>query len=169
MNLLEHRRQLAENPNAYIEDLPRLTGTVVGHLKRCGFEKITTRRGGELIKKYVDLIFEAQDNRPLFDVTGELPYCWNSPKDWSYNYIRYQWGHLKSRNLNDAPDFLENLCLQSARCNMHVQTSMDIDEVIAWLKGSAVADRTLAVLEKRSALFESTAWRDLTQALNTFR
>ncbi len=44
MNLLEHRRQLVENPNAYVEDLPRLAGTVVGHLKRCGFEKNHTQK-----------------------------------------------------------------------------------------------------------------------------
>ena len=78
-----------------------------------------------------------------------LPFCWNSPKDWDKDYIRYEWGHLRSRNLNGDAHQIENICLQSARCNQHVQTSMDIAEVLVWLSGSAIAARVQTVLERR--------------------
>ena len=113
----------------------------VNQLKKCGYSKVTPIRCPELIAQYVGLIFDTQDKLPFFHVAGPLPYCWNSPKDWDKDYIRYEWGHLRSRNQNDSPDKITNLCLQSARCNQHIQTAMDIDEVLIWLDGSAVAKR----------------------------
>lgn len=169
MDLLEHRQHLAANPSAYTQDIPRLYKTVVSHLKKCGYSRITQKRCPDLIKNYVDLIFQTQHNLPFFHIAGDLPYCWNSPGDWHFNYIRYQWGHLQSRNLNDTPDFPENLCLQSARCNLHVQTSMNIDEVIKWLDGSAVSKRAREVLKRRASLFQSEAWEELISKLSEYQ
>jgi hypothetical protein len=99
-----------------------------------------------VVDRFVDAIFATQDEKPFFHVDGELLYCWNAPKDWDKDYIRYEWGHLSSRNQNKVAHNIQNLCLQSARCNQHVQTSMDIDEVLKWLDGSQVAERVRQVM-----------------------
>jgi len=164
-----HRETLASNPDAYIADLPRLQNTVVDHLKSCGYSKVTFTRCPELIEKYVNCIFETQDRKPFFHIGGSLPYCWNSPKDWDKDFIRYEWGHLRSRNQNESAHKITNLCLQSARCNQHIQTSMDIDEVLKWLEGSVVEHRVQFVLTNRRILFESSIWNDLLRELNKYR
>lgn len=169
ITLRQHREALAKNPNVYTSDLERVNGSVVNHLKKCGYPKVTTNRCKDLIEQYVGLIFDAQDNLPFFHVTGLLPYCWNAPMDWDKNYIRYQWGHLLSKNQNNSANDIKNLCLQSARCNQHIQTSMDIDEVLIWLDGSAVGNRTREVLEKRENLFRGKLWASLEKDLNQFR
>lgn len=107
------------------------------------------------------MVLATQEGKPFFHVEAALPFCWNAPKDWDKSYIRYEWGHLRSVNQNADADTLENLCLQSARCNQHVQTSMDIDEVVLWLEGSAIAKRVRDVLARRKALFASAEWRAL--------
>ena len=89
--------------------------------------------------------------------------------DWDKNYIRYQWGHLRSRNQNELAHEITNLCLQSARCNQHIQTSMDISEVESWLSGSAVAKRIADVLAARQALFAGARWTDILTRLSRFR
>lgn len=167
--LRSHREALASNPDAYTADLPRLQETAVAHLKRFGFTKVTSHRCPDLINEFVAEIFEAQDMRPFFHIDAALPFCWNAPKDWNRNYIRYEWGHLRSRNQNENAHHIENICLQSARCNQHVQTSMDITEVMEWLRGSPVATRAELVLAKRRSLFASERWRVLLVKLGRYR
>jgi len=167
--LRQHREALSHNPNAYIYDLPRVRLTVINQLRKCGYSKVSLKRCPELIAKFVELIFSTQENLPFFHVNGPLPYCWNSPKDWDKDYIRYEWGHLLSRNQSVSPDEIENLCLQSARCNKHIQTSMDINEVLIWLDGSAVANRIRDVLKKRETLFKSEEWAKLLNDFNKFQ
>ena len=163
-----HREALAANPNAYTADLPRLRETAVGHLKRFGFSRVTRSRCPILVDEFVGAVFATQECRPFFHIDGALPYCWNSPKDWDKNYIRYEWGHLRSRNQNEDAHQIENICLQSARCNQHVQTSMDIAEVLAWLGGSSIAARIQSVLERRRHLFASDEWRRLLAELSYY-
>ena len=153
--LNSHREALAKNPAAYTTDLPRVRETAVGHFKRSGFSRVTRSRCASLVDEFVEAIFETQERRPFFHVEGVLPFCWNAPKDWDKDYIRYEWGHLRSRNQNQDAHDIENICLQSARCNQHIQTSMDITEVLDWLRGSAIATRVQSVLEKREKLFAS--------------
>lgn len=167
--LRAHREALAANPDAYTADLPRLRETAVGHLKRFGFSRVTRRRCPSLIDTFVEAIFAAQQYRPFFHIDSPLPFCWNAPKDWNKNYIRYEWGHLRSRNQNEDAHQIENICLQSARCNQHVQTSLDIDEVLHWLEGSPVASRVRAVLDCRQRLFASEAWHKLLTDLERYR
>lgn len=167
--LKEHREALRRNAEAYTADLPRVRLTAVGHLKRCGFRRVTRSRCESLVDEFVDAIFNTQNRQPFFHIDSELPFCWNSPKDWDKNYIRYEWGHLRSVNQNEDANQIENLCLQSARCNQHIQTSMDIIEVLEWLKGSTVEDRIRAILERRKQLFASGEWRQLLAGLEQFR
>ena len=164
-----HREALAANPNAYSTDLPRLKDTVVAHLRDFGFRGVSHARCPRLIDEFVESVFEAQGRKPFFHIEAPIPYCWNSPKDWDKDYIRYEWGHLMSRNQNANFHHIENICLQSARCNQHVQTSMDIDEVLLWLEGSAIAFRIREVLERRRELFASENWRKMVMELSRYR
>ncbi|MFL5241284.1 MAG: hypothetical protein ACJ8FY_04190 [Gemmataceae bacterium] len=168
-NLRAHRRHWPGIPHAYTADLPRVRETAVGHLKRFGFSRVTRSRCPALVDQFVEAIFAAQGGRPFFHIDGPLPFCWNAPKDWDKSYIRYEWGHLRSRNQNQDAHEIDNICLQSARCNQHVQTSMDIAEVLVWLGGSSVAARVESVLERRWQLFASEEWGKLLAELARYR
>lgn len=163
MKLIDHRRIIEKNPNAYTTDIQgdRLVGTLVNHIKddfkgvRFNADKKT------IVKELIVLLFAAQDKRPFFHVEGtELPLCWNRPADWDCDYIKYEWGHLLSRNQNpDKLNGLENLGLYSARCNQHIQSSMNIPELMVY--GGLIATRISNVLTKRRALFETDNWKNL--------
>ena len=167
--LKQHREALAGNPDAYTADLPRLSRTLVKQVKLCGFRRAALHRCGSLLDELVDALFEAQGRQPFFHVDSPLPHCWNEPKHWDKNYILYEWGHLRSRNQNNNAHSLDNLCLQSARCNRGIQTSLDIAEVLEWASGSRLATRIRQVLDNRAALFASPHWAQLTKRLDEFR
>ena len=142
----------------------RLVKTLVPRIKNAGYP-VTPTKSFDILARAIRLLFQAQDNRPFFHVEGtELPLCWNSPGDWDKNYIKYEWGHLRSRN--QAPDRkcdLDNLGLYSARCNQHIQTSMHIEELMVY--GGILAQRISNVLTARRLLFESEEWKKLTKKL----
>lgn len=163
--LREHRSALAANPRAFDHDLPRVCKTLTRHLRRFGYRRISQ----PIILEIVSQIFDAQNRRPLFYIEAPLPYCWNAPGAWKYDYIRYEWGHLRSRNQNTDADQLENLALCSARCNQHIQTSMDIAEVREWLDGSRISRRIDEVLAQRAQLIQSPVWQELCGRLSAFR
>lgn len=167
--LRQHRQLLADNPLAFTDDLTRAKRTIIRHLRSYGYTLLKASKPPPVVAEYVDAIFKTQGCKPFFNIDSELPYCWNAPKHWDKNYIRYEWGHLKSKNQNNAASDIENLCLQSARCNQHVQTSMDISEVSEWLKGSEVASRIAEILEARKELFTTLLWKGLVTDLNKFR
>ena len=168
--LIDHRRALAENADAYTfelrdENIQRLVKTLIPRLRNAGY-KVAFGKSFDTLAKVIGYLFEAQDNRPFFHVEGtELPLCWNAPKDWDKNYIKYEWGHLRS--LNQAPEQayeLENLGLYSARCNQHIQTSMHIEELMVY--GGILAQRISNVLTARRKLFESEEWKLLVTKLD---
>jgi hypothetical protein len=83
--------------------------------------------------------------------------CWNRPANWDKNYIKYEWGHLKSKNQNPTDVFgIENFALYSARCNQHIQSGMNIEELMIY--GGILAQRISNVLTNRRKLFESQVW-----------
>ena len=139
--LIDHRKFLSDNNRAYsheIEDenIERLVKSLVPHLKNAGL-KVTPSKNFK-----------------------ELPLCWNSPKDWDKNFIKYEWGHLRFRNqAEDDAHKLENLGLYSARCNQHIQTSLHIEELMVY--GGILAQRIRNVLAARRKLFESKEWKDI--------
>ena len=171
--LLAHREALARNERAYEQDLDpldRLADTAVVHLRNCGLGRVTMIRCGRLVRQFVEMVFESQGRKPFFHVPGTLPFCWNRVKDWDKNYIHYEWGHLRSRNENaQEAHHVEHLCLQSARCNQHIQAALNIEDVEEWLAGSAVATRVRDVRERRAALFASEPWRALLHELEAYR
>jgi len=166
--LLEHRTALAKNSDAYMfevteNQIDRLVRTLVNPLKRANY-RVTPKRNFELLKKIILLVFKTQDFRPFFHVEGtQLPLCWNRPSDWDKNYIKYEWGHLHSSNQRSISDLriddITNLGLYSARCNQHIQSSMDIEELMVY--GGILAQRISNVLLNRRILFVSEEWKDL--------
>jgi hypothetical protein len=162
--LIDHRKALSENAEAYTfelrdENIERLVRSLIPHLKIAGYQ-VSMSKSFEMLSTLIRLLFEAQDNRPFFHVEGtDLPLCWNSPKDWDKDYIKYEWGHLKSRNqMPICPNSIEYIGLYSARCNQHIQTSMHIEELMVY--GGILAQRISNVLTSRRKLFESERWRD---------
>jgi len=167
-NLKEHRECLKNNPNKYTQDLSndRLVDTFINHIKS-EFKHIKFNKSKKLIiKKLIDLIFKTQGNRPIFHIeASELPVCWNQHKNWDLNYIKYEWGHLYSKNQNLLINNIENLGLYSGRCNQHIQSGMDIKEISIY--GGILTERINNVLTKRVELFESQEWKQLINELNT--
>jgi hypothetical protein len=169
MRLIDHRIAISKNPRALIFDIERCYRTVVPHLKRSGYPKITNRRAETPIKQFVDAIFEAQNNRPFFwiEAKNELPYCWNSPQKsgWDIDYIKYEWGHLISLNQGGKDAHrLENLYVQSARCNQHIQSSMNADELIEY--GGKLADVINTNNARRKELFASDRWAKINEDMD---
>lgn len=163
MTLREHRLRLhSAGSLAYTHEIDlnisRLIKTLVPHLRAAGYKKVSPTRNADCLSRVIKMLFEAQDSRPMFHVEGtELPLCWNSPKDWNKDYIKYEWGHLLSRNQNtNNAHRLENLALYSARCNQHVQTSLNIHELMVY--GGIIAQRISLVLTNRRRLFVSNEW-----------
>jgi hypothetical protein len=171
--LSEHRGILAANKDAYTRDFPRLAKTCLAHLKAMGYKKLmpSNKAGMALVREYVFLIAKAQGFKPFFHVNGygEDPYCWNSPYEWNIDHIRYQWGHLFPRSEGSTAHHPKNLCLQSARCNLHVQSALQMSEVEHWLKGSRVALRIARVTRARERLFKTRRWDALMSSLESYR
>lgn len=169
MKLIEHRIIIRNSPNAYLKDLEndRLVKTIINHIKADHSNIRFDLNKRKILKKIINLIFETQDKRPFFHVEGtELPLCWNRPSDWDCNYIKYEWGHLLSINQNpENQNSIENLGLYSARCNQHIQSSMNIQELMVY--GGLISTRINNVLTKRRLLFESSIWSDLNTTLKS--
>jgi hypothetical protein len=163
--LSDHRRALHRNPRAYEEDIETGIGGLVtrlaDYLRKDGELQINLKRHRKVLQRAVQLIFDAQDRRPMFHVEGtELPLCWNHPKNWHIDYIKYEWGHLKSLNQEpQANRTIRSFALYSARCNNHIQTSLHLEELMVY--GGILAQRIASVLTSRRKLFESKEWREL--------
>jgi len=167
--LIDHRKSLSSNPHAYDheirdENIERLVKSLVPHLKKAGLNVSPSKNFAEL-SQIIKLLFQVQDDRPFFHIEGtEMPLCWNSPRDWDKDYIKYEWGHLRSRNqAEDKAHKLENLGLYSARCNQHIQTSMHIEELMIY--GGVLAQRISNVLTARRKLFETQQWKNLVKEI----
>lgn len=169
-----HRAAIAANPDAYTAYRNRLTANCRKHLVAMGFRGMDFRdkackAAGD---KYVTLIFRTQGNRPFFHVRirGQAPFCWNAPKYWSDkdDYIHYEWGHINPRSETDVHS-PKDLCIQSARCNQHVQAALPVADVRRWLHGSAIATRIDQVMAAREKLFKTKAWTDLMEEFETYR
>lgn len=169
-SLLQHRQELAANPVVYTRDLDRVATTLVQHLKKVGYHRLTAGRSATERKEFVRLIFRAQAEKPFLHIEALLPYCWNTPYHggWNFDYIRYEWGHLRSINQNPLSAFdVENLCLMSARCNQHIQSSMNVDELLVY--GGALEAVIQKNLAARQALFLSEEWKSLLTRLERFK
>jgi len=167
MKLIEHRQVINNNSEAYHTDLngDRLVKSIINHIRE-DFDGVRfDSKKKVILKEIVLLLFEAQEHRPFFHVEGtELPLCWNRPADWDIDYIKYEWGHLLSQNQRpEKSSSIENIGLYSARCNQHIQSSMNIQELMVY--GGLLAQRISNVLTKRRILFDSEKWKELLEEL----
>jgi hypothetical protein len=167
--LLEHRKLLITNPNHNTDGYPKFKENTIKKLyknfnihKRC-----KGKENKELIKMFfgdlIDMVWEAQGKVPFFggyDSNG-LPWHWNNPvasKDrpnFSTDYVELQYGHILSRN-NQGKDRHDNFTIQSARCNNHIQTSLNLSEAIICCPRQEVIER----YNKVKKLHASDKWKN---------
>ena len=165
ISLLQHRNNLLNNPDRYIIDKERaikqFADTAYKYYGSCGVKKKLLI---PLLKQLGNLVFENQENKPIYEYQDALPRAWNSPMNggWKVNYIKWEIGHLISINqggLNNP----ENLSFQSARCNQHIQTSMNYYETTEYNCKKEVTNR----LDCLFVLHKSKAWCDILEKINS--
>lgn len=162
--LEDHRRRLIQIAPDFTEKA-RLANSLVPHLLQFGFRKSPE----DLRCQIVESILATQDYKPFFWIDAALPYCWNDPKHWDRSQIIYQWGHLNPRNSVGDAGVVTDLCLMSARCNNHIQSSLPLADVEEYFRGSAVGTRIQEVLKRRRVLFESSQWKQLMSQLDRYK
>ena len=165
ITLLNHRKNLLGNQNRYIQDKERAINqfaeTSYKYYGPCGKNKKLLI---SLLRQLGKLVFENQEYKPIYEYQDALPRAWNSPMNggWKVNYIKWEIGHLISLNqggLNNP----ENLSFQSARCNQHIQTSMNYYETTEYTYIEEVKKR----IDKLFILHKSKEWNDILEKLNS--
>lgn len=179
MNLIDHLNNLKKsqkNIYTYVmddkEEKIKLKNRLSYHLREAGYTKGTrTKAYANLLYEYIDFIFKTQDSKPFYYFDADFLTCWNRPIYWKkIDYIKYEWGHLYPSGVdknNKKVDILENLSLQSGRCNNHIQSGLSVDEVIAY--EGKLKDRIEYVQKKREELFESKEWKDLKNEFSKYK
>tara|TARA_B110001450_G_scaffold1450_2_gene1686 strand:+ start:7047 stop:7565 length:519 start_codon:yes stop_codon:yes gene_type:complete len=164
ITLLQHRENLLNNPNRFIHDkeraIERFAETSYKNYGRCGKNKKLVI---QLLKQLGKLVFENQENTPIYEYQDILPRSWNSPMKggWKLNYIKWEIGHLKSKNQGGTNE-PENLSFQSARCNQHIQTSMNYFETTEYKCKEEVKNR----VDNLFILHKSKEWLDILENIN---
>ncbi len=164
ITLLQHRTNLLNNPNRYIEDKERaikqFANIAYKFYGSCGKNK---KKLINLLEKLGNLVFDTQENKSIYEYQDDLPRAWNSPMNggWEINYIKWEIGHIISLNQggNNNP---ENLSFQSARCNQHIQTSLNYFETTEYNCKEEVKNR----LDKLFLLHKSKEWMDILENIN---
>lgn len=168
VTLAEHRQMLLANPDRYILDRERACENWTRHGYSFFRKEIKTNKAKSklrgLLRTMADLVFDAQCCRPLFEIEDKA-YAWNSPKNFSDNYIRYEVGHLNPRNAGGL-SLPENLCFQSARCNQHIQSALPIDEVLFLIGHHDEIAERLSSLNK---LHASNRWVELKNEISLLK
>jgi len=165
ITLLQHRENLLNNPNRFIHDKERaieqFAETSYKNYGRCGKNKKSVI---QLLKQLGKLVFENQENTPIYEYQDILPRSWNSPMKggWKLNYIKWEIGHLKSKNQGGTNE-PENLSFQSARCNQHIQTSMNYFETTEYNCKEEVKNR----VDNLFILHKSKEWIDILEKINS--
>lgn len=179
MNLIDHLNNLKKsqkNIYTYVmddkEENNKLKERLSSHLKDGGYKTPEDSKDYDiLLDTYIKYIFETQDSKPFYYFDAPFLTCWNRPVYWeTLDYIKYEWGHLYPSGVdeNDNPvDILENLSLQSGRCNNHIQSGLSVDRVK--LYGGKLEERIEYVQKKRKELFESKEWKDLKNEFSKYK
>ncbi|MFP1757551.1 hypothetical protein [Lonsdalea quercina] len=170
VKLNEHRESLKKNPNAYTVDLERKWETLVRILKASRYHKMDLKNPEcvDLARDITMAIFNAQGCKPYFHIDSDLPFCWNVPSKWYKNYIYYEWGHMNSiHNHANKAKIIKNLCLQSQRCNQHIQSALDIEELKKY--GGKLEEVINKNQASFAALHASDEWKALEDRLIPFR
>jgi hypothetical protein len=165
ITLLQHRTNLLNNPNRYTQDKERaiknFAETSYKFYGSCGKNKKLLIR---LLQNLGNLVFENQEHKPIYEYQDTLPRAWNSPMNggWKINYIKWEIGHLISLNQGGL-DNPENLSFQSARCNQHIQTSMNYYETTEYNCKEEVKNR----LNNLFDLHKSKEWTVILEQIHS--
>jgi hypothetical protein len=165
ITLLQHRENLLNNQNRFIHDKERaieqFAQTSYKNYGPCGKKKKLVIQH---LKQLGKLVFENQKNTPIYEYQDILPRSWNSPMKggWKLNYIKWEIGHLKSKNQGGTNE-PENLSFQSARCNQHIQTSMNYFETTEYNCKEEVKNR----VDNLFILHKSKEWIDILEKINS--
>ena len=161
-----HRRSLADNPDSFSSDRDRTCQNWCNEAWKYVRVSSSLRRGETIpiLRQMADMVWDAQGGRPLFQFMGnrDLPMSWNRPQDGERNYIRYEIGHLCPR-LAGGDSHPNNLSFQSSRCNQHIQSSLNIGEVMVYFENVIEVQDRLNTLR---SLHDSLEWNDLLSQLN---
>jgi hypothetical protein len=161
MKLNAHRQNLKSNPNCFSQDKDRAIKNMAKYIwewARTQNDSAEMKKSKKMphILKMCEMLWQAQEERPLLYFDSVLPLCWNSPKDWAKcNYLKYEIGHMNPKN-NGGDSNPENLCFMSARCNQHIQSALSLDEVIeAYFPSNK---DVLQRIERLKTLYNSKEW-----------
>jgi len=159
----EHRTNLLNNPDRYIKDKNRAIdrfaeNVYTNNYNNCGNNK---KKIISLLIKIGNLLFESQGNKPLYDYKSDLPKTWNGPTYFNLNYIKYEIGHLISKEQGGTYK-PENLSFQSARCNNHIQSSLNYNETTEYKFYEEIKTR----LDNIFKLHQSKEWKDILKEID---
>ena len=165
----QHRRNLRGNPTSLTTDKQRALNSwalMAWNYVRLNTSKDWRKRDAMvLLLEMANMIWDAQSGEPLFHFVSEisdLPMSWNKPQYWSQDaYIHYQIGHVIARN-GDGTSHPNNLCFQSARCNEHLQASLDLDEAMEYFENIPSVKRRV---EQFKAVHTTAEWQTLLNQL----
>jgi len=159
INLLQHRTNLLNNPNRYIEDkdkaIKNFAETSYKFYGPIGKKNMLIN----LLEKLGNLVFETQ-HKPIYEYEDTLPRAWNSINELNINYIKWEIGHLISLN-QGGTNHPENLSFYSARCN-EIQSSLNYFETTEYNCKEEVKNK----IDNLFILHKSKKWLDILENIN---
>ena len=173
VTLREHLDMLDQNSIATGQEVHSLINRMRKKFKDCGYVKCS--RNTELLREYVDLIFETQGYRcthwlPVKE--GELNGVWNRPfpgyRGWKTERVMYEIDHVYPINAGGG-DYLTNFQFLSANANQFVKCSLTYSDLLRRVDLSdALKERIREVLDNRKRLFSSSKWDSFVAKLDAY-
>ena len=155
-----HRQMLSDNSLWNVVDKSRTVDKWIEEAWKYVRTKtsLSKKNARPILHKMALMVWNAQDGLPLFHFMSSknLPMSWNRPQDGELNYVRYEIGHMSPR-LSGGDSHPNNLSFQSARCNQHIQSSLDMDEVLTYFEAIPEVLHRVSNLE---VLHQSNEWID---------
>ena len=173
VTLREHLGNVDQNSSASPAELDSLTRRMAKKFKDCGYVKASKNEA--LVREYIDLIFKTQGYRCTHWIPvkqGELNGVWNRPgrhyRNWRIKQILYEIDHVQPVNAGGG-DSLTNFQFLSSNANQFVKCSLTYEDLMKRVDLSQkLKDRINIVLEKRSALFDSSQWSTFVKKLDDY-
>lgn len=162
MQLNEHRMLLLNNTNYNTHHKEKAISNFVKMHATKAYPK--NKNKIFLLTEAAEMVWKAQEGKPMFDfiLSDGLPSAWNRPQYFADNYIHYEIGHIIPRNA-EGESKINNLCFMSARCNQHIQSSLNMDAVINGYFSQN--NEVLKRWENLNDLWISQEWLDLEKDL----
>ena len=165
VTLREHLKTIDQNGQVCEAQIDSLVKRMKKKFKDCGFVKASKR--DDLIRRYIDMIFETQDYRCTHWIPvnkDELNGVWNRPfagyVGWKTKEVLYEIDHVHPVNAGGR-DSLRNFQFLSANANQFVKCSLTYRDLYRRVDLSdSLKSRISDVMTRRSQLFASSKWKD---------